>query len=157
MTDPSLAPVGHLLVQVAKAHRRWVGEALAPHGLHVGQELLLARLCRGDGVRQSELARSLGVELPTVHRTLVRLEAGGFVVRRPDPADARASLSHLTPAGRAMCDVVADVWAQAESRLTGLLSHEDAQLLRDLLATLVREIEATDGAGPRPDDGAGSE
>lgn len=135
------APLGHLLVRVAKAHRRWVSEALEPHGLHVGQELLLARLCRTAGMRQTDLARDLGVELPTVHRTLTRLESAGFVTRRPDPDDARASLAFLTPAGEAACGLVQDIWAAAELRLTAGLKREDVGQVRALLGMLVQQIE----------------
>ena len=136
------APLGFLLVQVAKSHRRWVSTALDELGLHVGQELLLAQLCRQEGVRQTALAEALGVELPTVHKTLARLEAAGFVERRPDPQDARSSLAYLTVRGRETCVQIRKIWEDADRRLCSMMSPDDAARLRDLLKQLVDRLNA---------------
>lgn len=135
------APLGYPLVRVAKAHRRWVGAALAELGLHVGQELVLMRLCRREGVRQTVLAEALEVELPTVHKTLSRLEAAGFVERRADPSDARASLTYLTPRGRDTCGRVREIWREVDRRLREALPDGDAIELERLLAALTERLD----------------
>ncbi|MBM7366963.1 MarR family winged helix-turn-helix transcriptional regulator [Gordonia hydrophobica] len=49
--------------------------------------------------RLTELAETLTVSLPVASRAVGALESEGYVVRRSDPADARASLLSLSPAG----------------------------------------------------------
>lgn len=136
------APLGYSLVQVARTHRRWVSAALEQLGLHVGQELLLARLCGREGDRQTVLAEALGVELPTVHKMLARLEKAGFVERRADPGDARASLAYLTPEGRETCARIQEIWREADRRLRQALPTDvDAADLERLLTALADRLE----------------
>jgi len=67
----------------------------------------LARLLAHGERRLGELAAQRGVRQSVVSRQVCELEARGLVVRRPDPADARAALVRLTPAGRELLDGVA--------------------------------------------------
>lgn len=135
------APVGTQLIRVAKAHRLWVADALERLGLHVGQELLLTQLCQQEGERQSTLARALGVELPTVHKMIGRLEAAGFVERRPDPTDSRASLTFLTARGRRTCEQIEAIWRGAEHRLISDLDASEVAQLEALLGRLARDAD----------------
>lgn len=137
------APIGARIVQIAKIHRRWVAEQLEPLGLHVGQELLLMRLCRAEGLRQTALAEGLGIEPPTVNRMLSRLEAAGFVERRQDPDDARATLTFLTPRGRRTCERIREIWREADVRLREALPSDDAAELERLLDALARRLTDT--------------
>jgi DNA-binding MarR family transcriptional regulator len=139
----SIAPIGARMVQIIKIHRRWVAEQLEPLGLHIGQELLLMRLCRTEGVRQTALAEGLGIEPPTVNRMLARLEAAGFVERREDPDDARATLTFLTPRGRRTCARIREIWREAEVRLREALSPDDAAELERILDGLARRLVET--------------
>lgn len=52
--------------------------ALAPLGLHPGQELMLSILAERGSTTQVQLARVLGVELPTIAKIVGRLERAGF-------------------------------------------------------------------------------
>ena len=101
----------------------------------------MAQLCSREGVRQTALARSLGVELPIVHRTLARLEAAGFVERRRDARDARASRAFLTPRGRATCERIGEIWAEADRRLSVAVGPHDEAELKRLLAAALEGIE----------------
>src|SRR5215217_2128772 len=59
----------------------------------------LFMLARLEPVRPNVLARSLHVSAGNVSKMLERLAARGYLVRTPDPDDARASLVSLTRAG----------------------------------------------------------
>ena len=98
MLDETLT---YALIKVVKAHRNQMAARLLPLGLHVGQELLLNQLWRQDGLTQGELIARLGVEPPTVTKTLQRLERAGLVRRSPDPDDSRATVVAATPDGTA--------------------------------------------------------
>jgi DNA-binding MarR family transcriptional regulator len=78
----------------ALTHR--AAEAGAPSTMAV---LELVRLLGDDERRLSEIAVLRGVDQSVVSRQITELQAKGMVCRRPDPADRRASLIRLTPAG----------------------------------------------------------
>ena len=121
------------LAKVCKAHRGIVGELLAEHGLHVGQEMVLVELWETDGLRGGELAARLGVEPPTVTKMLRRLEGCGLVERRPDPSDARSFRVFLTDSGREMEGPVAGCWERSEMRLLAGLSEAERRTFYELL------------------------
>ncbi len=127
---------GYLLAKVCRAHRGNVGALLSGVGLHVGQEMVLLELWKEDGLKGGELADRLGVEPPTITRTIRRMESCDFVERRPDPADARSFRIHLTEKGRALEEPVARIWEEAEKKALQNISPEEALVLRRLLARL---------------------
>ena len=55
-----------------------------------------------EGVTQSEIARRLDLEQPTVANTLRRMERDGLVHLSPDPNNRRQVLIYLTDKGRAL-------------------------------------------------------
>jgi DNA-binding MarR family transcriptional regulator len=67
----------------------------------------LTRLLAVAERRLGWLAAQRGVSQSVVSRQVGELEARGLVVRRCDPADGRAGLVRLTPAGRELLDDVA--------------------------------------------------
>jgi DNA-binding MarR family transcriptional regulator len=111
---------------------------------------LLFPLHRDGDQRCSALAARAGVDVSVASRQLAVLERSGYVERRPDPLDGRASLLRVTPAGVAALDaarVLRSDWA-----LTALSGWEedDARLLTALLDRLVDDLERTDPASVRP-------
>jgi DNA-binding MarR family transcriptional regulator len=75
----------------------------ARHPAHATLPLLeLARMLDRGEMRLGELAALRGVGQPVISRQVGELEARGLVVRRADPADGRAGLVRLTPAGCAL-------------------------------------------------------
>ncbi len=52
------------------------------------------------GLSQNALALRVGVEAPTLVRTLDQLEGQGLVERRPSPRDRRANLVRISQTGR---------------------------------------------------------
>ncbi|MFC6023354.1 MarR family winged helix-turn-helix transcriptional regulator [Plantactinospora solaniradicis] len=105
-------------------------------GLHVGQNFLLEELWRQDRQTPGELARRIGVEVPTITRTTQRMEAAGLLARTPDESDRRVVRIGLTDRGRALRDELPDLLDQAAGRaLDGLTEAERAQLV-----TLLRRV-----------------
>lgn len=60
---------------------------------------LLAHLEDEQGCRAADLAAHYLLDKSTVSRQVATLEGLGFVERRPDPADHRSQVLHLTAAG----------------------------------------------------------
>lgn len=102
---------------------------------------LLVPLERDGDQRCSALAGHAGVDVSVASRQLAVLERLGYVERRPDPQDGRASLLRLTPAGAdalAASRAIRSDWA-----LEALADWDEAEArhLTDLLARLVADLE----------------
>lgn len=108
-------------------------DALAPHGLTVGQIGLLAGLRRRDGIGVGALADRLSADASTVSRLLKPLEAAGYVALAPDPADGRAKLVRLTDAGHERRTAAAKGWHAAQERVRELLGDGRLAALRFML------------------------
>lgn len=106
-------------------------------------------LIEGDGpLRLSDLAAALGSALSSTSRLADLLVEAGWVQRRRDPADQRASLLELSPAGHALL-------AALRRDTTTRLVTEIADLTLDQLEALTSALpvlEALAGqAAPAPD------
>ncbi|BAL88761.1 putative MarR-family transcriptional regulator [Actinoplanes missouriensis 431] len=125
------------LVKVAKLYRSAQADLLGELGLHPGQDVLLWMLGQEpDGVTVSEIAARMGVEQPTVTRSLSRLEQGDWFVREPVPGDRRASRIRLTGKGRAIVPRIEAAWRTlAETATAGMASDKRAVLV-ELLETV---------------------
>ncbi len=128
--------VGWGLAFLLKAHRTQAARALAHLGLHPGQDVLLSVMWDEEGLTQSELARRLEIEPPTVTKVLERLERSGLVHRMRDAHDARVSRVFLTPAGRRLQREVETVWADLDATMVAGLDPQEQRTLRDLLGRL---------------------
>jgi DNA-binding MarR family transcriptional regulator len=110
-----------------------------------GWALLLPLESDGDQ-RCSALATRAGVDVSVASRQLAVLERSGYVERRPDPVDGRASLLRLTAAGTA---ALADARALRSDWALSALSdwdEDEARLLTTLLDRLVADLDA--GSSP---------
>jgi len=87
-----------------RAYRSAANHAVAHVGLSQAMAWPLVMIGRhGDGLRQGVVADLLGIEGPSLARSLDQLAEGGFIERRVDSADRRAKTMHLTPVGLAAC------------------------------------------------------
>ncbi|WP_413813161.1 MarR family winged helix-turn-helix transcriptional regulator [Streptomyces sp. OE57] len=114
---PSTARDGRLsyaIFQLARAHRGHAAAMLRNMNLHPGQELLLMQLFDRDGQTQSELLDSVGLDHSTVSKALRRMQDAGLLTREPAEHDRRVMIVHLTDAGRALRDPIADMWRTLE-------------------------------------------
>ncbi|HTX60473.1 MAG TPA: MarR family transcriptional regulator [Verrucomicrobiae bacterium] len=123
-----------------KALRARMDAALRERGLRLGQYQLLRVLWERDALTPRELAEQVGVEMPTVTRTVQRMVRDGLVHREANADDARSVRIVLTSKGRAMESVALDVLAQTtRAALAGIPSQESdrvAQTLERILANL---------------------
>jgi DNA-binding MarR family transcriptional regulator len=73
----------------------------------------------GSGVRVGEIARNLGVKVPSATEQIIKLERAGLARREPDPDDSRAVRVTLTEAGLA---AVASANERRNAVMAGVLS-----------------------------------
>lgn len=136
-------PIGAQLARTSKKVSRAFGEALASAGGSVPMWLILTSLRGGTWPAQRELARSLGIEGPTLTRHLDALEGAGLVVRRPATGDRRAVQVELTDAGRRKHDDLRGAVVAFDRRLRSGLGEEDVAALGTLLRRLEENVGPT--------------
>ncbi|CAN5442886.1 MarR family winged helix-turn-helix transcriptional regulator [soil metagenome] len=134
--------ISYLLAQVCKAHRAAANEVLSETGLHVGQDLMLYSLWKECGLTQSDLAKQLCVEAPTVTKMLQRMERAELIERCVDTEDGRVSRVHITEKGRALKTTIEQAWQQLEAKTLANFTLEERLLLRRMLMHMYDNLAA---------------
>jgi MarR family transcriptional regulator, transcriptional regulator for hemolysin len=131
---------GTRLYRLAHAWRRELDASLRQFDLTDATWRPLLYLGRlGDGLRQTDLARALDIEGPSLVRLLDNLARRGLIERSDDPADRRSKLIRMTPAGRHLYAHVAEVATSVQARL---LAH----IPSDGIAAMDRTFDALEAA-----------
>jgi DNA-binding MarR family transcriptional regulator len=107
---------------------------------------LLVPLEQDGEQRCSALAGQVGVDVSVASRQVSALERAGYVQRRPDPIDGRASLISLSDAGAAALVHTRDVRSQWATEALSDWSEDEARQFTVLLEKLA---DGLDRAGRR--------
>ncbi|HEX7710588.1 MAG TPA: MarR family transcriptional regulator [Sphingomonadaceae bacterium] len=127
--------IGFLLADNSRLARWAFDRQVREIGVTGPQARLLLLLNRFAGENQSFYAERLEVEPITLCRMVDRLEEGGLIERRRDPADRRAWRLHLTAKSRQTMEKLQQrVDSLVEEMLDGLSRTEQAELERLLKA-----------------------
>jgi DNA-binding MarR family transcriptional regulator len=134
--DPTpLGVVGRVIV-LAQHLERSVNEALAGHGLTLGQFDILATLRRQgpDGrLTPTQLMQSVMLSSGGMTNRLDRLEEAGLIRRESDPEDRRGVVVGLTRKGRELIDAATETrFAEARSAMPPL-DRRETRVLAELL------------------------
>jgi MarR family transcriptional regulator, transcriptional regulator for hemolysin len=145
-----------MLNDVARLLRTYADQRGAQFGITRAQWVVLVRLDRSEGLKQSELAETLDLQPITLTRLLDKLSDSGLIERRPDPDDRRAKRLFLTPAARPLLQRLG---ALAEEMLNGALAGIEPQgvertveqlaMVKDNLRRLIQRRGADTSAGER--------
>lgn len=124
----------------------------ARSGVSIGFAALgvLGRVIDEGPIRMSDLAAAGRMNPAALTRQVQALEAEGYVIRRADPEDGRASVIAATPAGRA---AHRRVDAATDSLMAGQLadwSPYELDVLVDQLDRLVTDLRAAPAGGRVP-------
>lgn len=135
---------GFLVHDVSRLRRTVVDRALKPIGITRSQWWMLAFLSRRDGMTQTALAADLDLTRVAIGKLVDRLEAGGFVERRNDKADARARRVFLTRPGMKMVGTIRKNIECLESEIMTAVTDEEllraAETMRKLKSTLLAMV-----------------
>jgi len=101
-----------------------------------------------NGQRPTELAEQMHITKQSVNDLLGHLEQHGYLVRRPDLADGRARVVHLTPKGRRLERTVTSQSQAAEVRIAEMLGPRRFTHLRRALEELAEAITQNDLISP---------
>lgn len=128
---------------------RLMGEKVRQNGDEdpIGQKsgrLLLIELSKKDGRTQLDLAHATHLKAPTISVALQKLEKDGFVSRRPDEYDLRATRVFLTEKGRELDNKIKKkIRAEEKEAIKNLTDSECDTLMRLLNKIKSNLIEET--------------
>jgi MarR family transcriptional regulator, organic hydroperoxide resistance regulator len=125
-----------------KALRALAEGVMQRHGLHLGQNHLLAALWDRDGGTPGEVAAALNVTTPTIVKMADRMTAAGLLTRRRDDRDNRLVRLWLTDAGRALQKPIEAERRSMEKRVTADLTEAERKHLLSALAKIHRSASA---------------
>ncbi|MFJ4655516.1 MarR family winged helix-turn-helix transcriptional regulator [Nocardia sp. NPDC088792] len=109
---------------------------LDAHELTMWAYVVLLHLDEDPARGQGALAQEIGADKTRIIAVLDDLQERGLIERRPDPADRRARLLTLTPAGRRRRDDAQAAIQAKEELLLGKLSPADRSGFLNALLTL---------------------
>jgi DNA-binding MarR family transcriptional regulator len=116
-----------------------VNDAVNHHGVSTAQIGILRQLADEAGLSGAELARRLLITPQGVQLALKSLEGRGLVERKPDPQHARILQAYLTDKGRDVAAAVVSDAIAAHEAVFGVLTADEQQTLRELLAKVVEK------------------
>jgi DNA-binding MarR family transcriptional regulator len=137
-TEYTLADLSPALTQAARSMRTVLSRYLLESGLYAGQDGVILSLAESDGMTAGGLAQKLGVKAPTMTRTIGRMEAQGFLERKPDAEDARLTKVYLTELGRGSVKAIEHAASACDRLATQDFSEKE-------IRNLVRLLKAIDG------------
>ncbi|MEZ0091766.1 MarR family winged helix-turn-helix transcriptional regulator [Streptacidiphilus sp. EB129] len=124
--------------RTTKALRALADGVMRHHGLHLGQNHLLAVLWEQDGRTPGEVASALSVTTPTVVKMATRMTTTGLLTRRRDDRDNRLVRLWLTDAGRALQEPIEKERRSMEEKVTADLTEAEREHLLSALAKIHR-------------------
>lgn len=141
--------IGYLLNRAANIIAARFSDELKTHGVNLQTWRVLAALSYQDQQSLTDLANHTGSELSYLSRSVANAETRGLVARVVSPADKRAVLLTLTPAGRVLVKELAPRGVRIEkTSVTGVPKADVETTLRTLHAIYHNMVDSTgDSAG----------
>lgn len=135
---------GYLLNDITLLFRKHFDRRAVKFGLTRAQWRATKMLYHREGLRQTELAEFLEMEPIAVGRVIDRLQAAGFVERRPDPKDRRAWRLYTTAQASGVIDDMERIARELRGECTAGISYEEMVQAMDVLTRLKENLQALD-------------
>jgi DNA-binding MarR family transcriptional regulator len=138
--------VGYMLRRAQLAAFQDFLRGYAETDIRPAQYAVLTVIERNPGLRQSQVSTALGIKRANLVALLDSLENRGLAKRVPVATDRRSYALHLTEAGTALMEKLAEINAAHEKRVTAKIGDHGRRELLKLLQGIV------DAVGPTPAD-----
>lgn len=129
-----------LCLKVSRIPRLWravIDQRLAPLGMTHTRWVTLYHLWHyGDGRAQCDLARTIGVEAPSLVRTLDQLSRQGLIERRASEEDRRTKLVFLTPEATPLLEQIERTVNDARADMLKDISEADLDRFEQTLSRI---------------------
>jgi len=145
-----------MLNDVARMLRTYADQKAAQFGITRAQWVVLARVDRSEGLKQSELAEVLDLQPISLTRLLDKLCESGLIERRADPIDRRAKRLFLTPAAGPLLEKLGDLGEELMGTALCGVDRESVQhmieklgLVKENLRQAIQQRTAGEAGGER--------
>lgn len=102
--------------------------------------LIMMELAKRDGRTQLDLVNATHLKAPTISVALQKLEHDGFVLRRPDEYDLRATRVFLTDKGRELDNKISKRVCEEEALAMENLTESECETLVKLLGKIKQNL-----------------
>lgn len=130
------ASIGQLLRRSTRAHL-YDNMVAGLDGVDSTTYPVLSGVARWQPISATNLAQEIGIDRTATTRYASRLQLSGLLDRVPDPADARATLLRLTPAGEQVVETMRDRLVGHLEAATADWPDAEAQQFAESLERLV--------------------
>jgi len=130
---------GHSVNQLARSFTKKLNEKISPLGLYSSQWGIILYLHKKKQCTQIELCKYMGVEAPTITRTLVRMEEMGLVIRT-EGQDKRERLIELTEKAYEMFPKWYEAASSIELEAINNISKEEIENFRNTLEKMMMNL-----------------
>lgn len=130
-----------LMKQTHALARRRPPDGEGCQGRQRGAGHILELLTREPGISQQQIADTLGIRPQSASEAIALLAERGYVRRECSPEDRRVTLIHLTGAGAAHAQELAEERRAHAIRFFSVLTEEEKETLRALLTRITTEKE----------------
>lgn len=127
-------------MQFSREFTKLINEALSKHGLFSGQWPIIHFLKREGASSQARICDYLGVEAPTMTRTIKRLELNELVERIPGK-DKREKRIALTDKANTLYPVWKKEVNDVERKILQGISEEEQASIQTVLDKLIKNIK----------------
>ena len=134
----------YLLMRAHNAVNREVLDGAAKLGLTPGQPKILEFLTKHGECDQKTLAAECEIEQATAGGILLRMEEAGLIARRRREGNRRSLYVSLTPKGEEAAHGMEEVFARADRRAASMLSENEEETLKAMLASVRRAMIETE-------------
>lgn len=154
---PPWLRVESTLMATANAIRAAYDDRLAPLGLTLSLASLLSYIADFGPINQTRAAEHLDQGRAVTGTQVDRLQALGFVERRPDPDDRRVWLLAITESGTELAQSIAEVDRVLRAELRDGITRPERQALAGLLLRLQTNLHrSTPSTNPPPNSSQGA-
>ncbi|XOD69951.1 MAG: transcriptional regulator SlyA [Sodalis sp. (in: enterobacteria)] len=135
------SPLGSDLARLVRIWRALIDHSLKPLDLTQTQWITLHNICQLPPEQsQIQLAKAIGIEQPSLVRTLDQLEEKGLITRHTCSNDRRAKRIKLTESAEPVIKKVNDVIDNIRDEILNGISQEEIQLMSNLIIKLEKNI-----------------
>ncbi|MEM7186443.1 MAG: MarR family transcriptional regulator [Bacteroidota bacterium] len=132
--------IDYILRSTWMAVQRMYNEEAGKKGSTMATGFALISIDPEDGTPSTALGPKMGMEATSLSRTLKTMEEKGLIERRPNPADGRGVLIHLTPFGVEMREFSKKVVLQFDEAVRDHVSEEDLDTFKNVANTMLELI-----------------
>lgn len=120
---------------------------LAPHDITMAQGWAVLHLTQQAGLRQADLAERLDIGTVTTSKLVDRLEARGFVERRPDPDDRRSNRLFATDKARKLLKTMSETQRQVDDIANAGINSAELETTLRVLGQMRQNLKDSIGRG----------